>query len=92
MSAYNRHFSRNAWKVLGIGQLECVSYDVVCGMFYCVDSEKVMINEDAPQDRELRVELRRLIVETHPGRYWNSFPLIYACRSNHFMCLRRLCT
>jgi hypothetical protein len=30
-----------------------------------------MINKDARRDRELRVELRRLIVKTHPGHFWN---------------------
>ena len=40
--------------MLGIGQLVCVSYDVVCGMFYYVDCEKAMINEDDRQERELR--------------------------------------
>jgi hypothetical protein len=46
LGPYNRHFSRNVWKVLGIGQLKCVSYDVVCDMFYHVDCEKPLINED----------------------------------------------
>jgi hypothetical protein len=63
--------SRNVWKVPGIGQLECVSYDVVCGMFYYADNEKALINEDDRQDRELR----KLVIETHPGRFWNFFPL-----------------
>ena len=40
-----------------------------------------MINEDDCQDRELRVELRSLIVETHHGRFWKkNSPLIYARR------------
>jgi hypothetical protein len=52
-------FSRNVWKLLGIGQLECVSYDVVCSMFYYVDCEKALINEDDRQKRELR----RLIIK-----------------------------
>jgi hypothetical protein len=49
--------------MLRIRQLECVSYDVVYGMSYCVDIEKALINEDDYQERKLR----RLIVETHPG-------------------------
>jgi hypothetical protein len=57
--------------VLGIGQLECVSYGVVCGIFHCVDSEKTLINEEDRQERELHVELRMLVVETHLGRFLN---------------------
>jgi hypothetical protein len=58
-------FQEMSEKVLGIGQLECVSYDVVCGMFYCVDSEKALINEDDRQERELR----GLVDNTHPGHF-----------------------
>ena len=61
--------------MLGIGQLECVSYDVVYGMFHCVDCENAMINKDDHQRHELRVELRKLVVETHLGRFWNGFSL-----------------
>jgi hypothetical protein len=43
--------------VLGIGQLECVSYRVLCGVFYYVDSEKALINVDDCQERELRIGL-----------------------------------
>lgn len=47
-------------------------------MFYCVDSEKALINEDDPQEREL-------IVEMHPWRFWNVFfLLIHARRFRHF--------
>ena len=60
-------FSRNGWKMLGIEQLECVSYSVVYGVSYYVDSEKALINDDDRQERELRVKLCRLIVETHLG-------------------------
>jgi hypothetical protein len=59
--------------VLRIGQLKCVSNDVVCGMFCCVDNEKTLINEDDRQDRELRVELCKLVVKTHHGHFWNDF-------------------
>ena len=76
--------------MLGIGQLECVSYDIVCGMFHCVDCEKALINKDDCQKCELGIELRKLIVETHPGCFWNFFPLNYACRSNYFMCFMYL--
>jgi hypothetical protein len=61
--------------VLGIGQLEYVSYDVVCGMFYCVDCEKALINKDDRQIHELLVELCILIVESHPERFWNDLSL-----------------
>ena len=64
-------FPRDGWKVLGIGQLECVLYGVVCGMFYYVDNEKAMINKDDHQKHELHVELHRLVVETHLGHFWN---------------------
>ena len=71
--------------MLGVGRLECVSYGIVRGMFYCVDSEKVLISEDNRRERELYVQLCRLVVETHPGRFLNVFPLIYARCSNYFM-------
>ena len=48
---------------------ECVSHDVVCVMFYYVDNEKALISDDDYQERELRVELLRLVVETHLGRF-----------------------
>ena len=51
--------------MLGIGQLECVSYDVVCGMFHCGDNEKVTINEDDRLKRQLHI----LVVETHLERF-----------------------
>ena len=38
--------SINDWKMLGIGQLQCVSFGIVCGMFYYVDNEKSLINKD----------------------------------------------
>jgi hypothetical protein len=72
--------------VLGIEQLECVSYGVVCGMFYCVDSEKTLINEDDHKDRELCI----LVVETRPRRFWKKIPLIYVQHSNYFMHFRHL--
>ena len=53
--------------MLGIGQLECLSCGVVCSMFYCVDFEEALINDDDRQKQELRVELRRLVIETHLG-------------------------
>jgi len=31
---------------LGIGQLQCVSYDIVCDMFYCLDCKKALINKE----------------------------------------------
>jgi hypothetical protein len=66
-------------------------YGVVYGVSYYVDSEKALISEDERQECELRVKLRKLIVKSRTGRFWDIFsPLIYACRSNyfmHFMCL-----
>jgi hypothetical protein len=56
--------------MLEIGHLECVSYGVVCGMFYCVDIKKALINKDDSWVRELCVEQRKLVVETHLGRFW----------------------
>jgi hypothetical protein len=46
-----------------------VFHMVLCGIFHCVDSEKALINEEDRQERELHVELRMLVVETHPGRF-----------------------
>ena len=59
----------------GIGQLESVSYGVVHGMSYCVDNEKVVTNGDDRQERELRVELCRLIVKTYTSWmiFWDVF-------------------
>jgi hypothetical protein len=67
--------------------MECVSYGVVCDVFYCVDSEKVLNNKDDCQERKLCVELHILIVETCPRRFWNVclFPLVYMCRYNYYM-------
>jgi hypothetical protein len=48
--------------MLEIGQLECVSYGIMCDIFYCVDSEKVLISEDNRRERELHVQLCRLVV------------------------------
>ena len=59
--------------MIGIGRLKCDSYDVVCGVFYCVDGEKALINKDEHQDRKLHVKLRILVVETRLGRFWNDF-------------------
>ena len=53
--------------MLGIEQLECVPYSVVYGVSYYVDNEKALINDDDRQERELRVKLCKLIVETHLG-------------------------
>jgi hypothetical protein len=75
--------------MLEIGQLGCVSYELVCGVFYCVESGKAPISEDDSQERELRVELHKLVVETSPGRFWNFFLLIYV-HSNYFMRFMRL--
>ena len=71
--------------MLGIGQLECVSYGVVCGLFYCADNEKVLISEDNRQEQELCVQLCRLVIETHLRHFLNVFSLIYARCSNYFM-------
>ena len=58
----------------------------LCGVFYCVDSEKVLISVDHCQERELLVELSKCVVETRPGRFQNGFFfLIYAHCSNCFM-------
>ena len=54
---------------------ESVLYGVMCGMFHCVDCEKALINEDNRQERKLRIELCRLVVETHLGCFWNVFSL-----------------
>jgi len=61
--------------MLRVGQLECVSNDVVCGVSYCVDNEKVFINEDECQERKLH----NLIVETRPRRFWNVFFALNLC-------------
>jgi hypothetical protein len=71
--------------MLSIGQLECVSYDIACGVLYCVDNDKALISEDDCQERKLHIKLRRLVVETRHGRFWNVFPLNYACCYNYFM-------
>jgi hypothetical protein len=75
----NRRFSRNGWELLGIGQLECVSYGVVYGVSYCVGSEKALISEDDRQEHELRVKLCKLIVKTRPGRFLNVFFPLHLC-------------
>ena len=59
--------------MLRIGQLECVSYGVVCGVFYYVDSEKALISTDNCQECQLRVGLRKIIVEMLLGHFWNVF-------------------
>ena len=73
--------------MFGIGQLECVSCGIVCGVFYCVDNDKALVSEDDHQERELCVKLCRFVVETRPGHLWNVcfFYLIYACRFDDFM-------
>jgi len=53
--------------------LKCISYGVVCGMFYSVENEKVLISEDDHQKRKLHVELHKLVVETHLRRFLNVF-------------------
>ena len=73
--------------MLGIGQLECVSYGVVCGVSYCVDNEKALIIKDDCQECEMSVKLHILIIETHLGRFRKKNSLLYACRSNYFICL-----
>ena len=84
-------FPRNDWKVLGIGQLKCVSYGIICGVLYCVDTEKALIGKDDRHERALHVELRRLVIETRPEGFWNFlFSLIYARCSNYFMHFVRL--
>jgi hypothetical protein len=37
--------------------------------FYCVDIEKAMNNEDDHEERALHVGLRKLVIETQPGRF-----------------------
>lgn len=69
---------------------ESVSYGVMCGMFYYVDCEKALINEDNRQERKLRIELSRLVVKTHLGCFWNVFPLMYARCYNYFIHLMYL--
>ena len=59
--------------MLGIGQLECVSYDVVCDVFYCVNNEKALISVNDRQDRKLHVRLCKLVVKTCPRHFWNFF-------------------
>ena len=73
--------------MFGIEQLECVSYGIVCGMFYCVVNEMALINEDECHERELR----KLVVKTQPRSFWNViFSLICARYSNYFMYFRCL--
>lgn len=72
--------------MLGIGQMKCVPYGIVYGVSYCVDNGKALIREADHQERELCIKLHKLIVETHPGCFWNVFsPLVCARRSNYFM-------
>ena len=52
-------------KCLEVDSWSCVSYDVVCGMFYYVGCGKAPISEDDRQKRELR----RLVVQTRLGRF-----------------------
>ena len=80
------------WKVLKIEQLECVSYDIVCGVFYCVDNEKARINANDCHERKLRVGLRRLVIEMRLGHFQTVFfsLLNYARCSNCFMHFMRL--
>ena len=47
---------------------------VAC-FYCCIDSGKALINDDERQDRDLHVGLCRLIVGTHPRRFWNFFSL-----------------
>ena len=61
--------SRNDWKMLGIGQLNYVSYGIVYGVSYCVGSNKALINVDDRQECELRVKLCRLIIESRLRRF-----------------------
>jgi hypothetical protein len=55
--------------MVGIGKTKCVSYGIVYGVSYYVDSEKAMISEDDRQERELCVKLRRLIDESRLGHF-----------------------
>jgi hypothetical protein len=57
--------------MLRIGQLECVLYDVVCGLFFCVDIEKAMVSVDDHQERELHIGLCRLVVKMRLGCFQN---------------------
>ena len=59
--------------MLRIGQLECVSYGVVCGVFYYVDIEKALISTDNSQECKLRVRLHKLVVKMCLGHFWNVF-------------------
>jgi len=56
-------------KWLELEKTKCVSYGIVYGVSYYVDSEKAMISEDDRQERELCVKLRRLIVESRLGHF-----------------------
>ena len=61
--------------MLGTEQLECVSYGIVCGVLYRVNSEKTPTNKDDRRERESCVQLHKLVADTRPGHVWNvSFP------------------
>ena len=60
------------WSVFHMA-LECISYGVVCGVLYCANNEKALINEDNCQEHETCVELHILIIQTRLGRFWNDF-------------------
>ena len=83
-------FSRNLWKVLGIGKLECVSYGVVCDMFYCVDCEMALINEDDCQERDCALNCADSSSRHILGVFEKKIPLIYAHCSSYIMRCRHL--
>ena len=56
--------------MLGIGQLERVSYGVVCGISYYVDTEKASISENDCQEHKLHMKLHKLILETCLWRFF----------------------
>jgi hypothetical protein len=62
----------------------------LCGVFYYVDSEKVLVSVDDCQKRKLHVGLRRLVVNTRPRRFRIVIFLIYVCHSIRFMQLLRI--
>ena len=59
--------------------MECVSYGVVCGVFYCVDSENAIFSEYDNLEHELRVKLFIVVVKTRLGRFWNGFVFFDLC-------------
>ena len=67
--------------MLGVGQLECISYDIVCGVSYCVDNEKALISEEDCQEHNIYLNV---------SFDFHSDPRQRFCKAQKF-CRRKLC-